>query len=252
MSKSISLARAILTALVAFSSCLIMVSSSASARIDQSNAFTITQHVLEAFYPEVFGNGRYLNVSTGQPTDDVSWGHFFGFEFKITRFSPSVSWNPTYDLRTGKMASRPENSTFLEGSTWVGFHGEIIQFFVSGDFAHSQQNAAIRGLVESHPEWSEEQEIHALNEAGAKYGPAERDQFIKSLDLEKADKPLGRLKILLVEFNPPSPDHVGNFASGALDWVVHAEAGLPDGTRIKYSFAFEPFEGKLIGIHRVN
>jgi hypothetical protein len=220
----------------------------------QENAFIVTLDILKAFYPEVFGKGWYFNVSTGHPVDDERgrWGEFSGFKFGIKRFPPTFPWNPTYDQSTAKMTEPPENTTFLEGRTRVGHDGEIISFLASGELARSQQNDAMHKLIDSHPERSEDQEIHTLKEAGAKYGPADKEQFMKSLHLEKSEKILGRLKILLIEFNPPSPDHVGNFAAGAFQWVIHAEAELPDGTHTKYALGFEPFDGRLIGIHRMN
>jgi len=212
----------------------------------QGNTFAITRDTLKAFYPEIFGNGRYVSFSVGQPVDNDSWGEFFGFQFKVTRFGPGVSWNPTFDPKTGQMRPTPDNTTFLEGSSWIGYHGEILRFLVGGDLAHSQQNEAIRKLVESHPEWSEDQAIRALKEAGARYGPAEKEQFVSALHLDRAEKFLGRLSIKLVEFDGVSPDHVGNFAR--FTWIVQAIGEFPDGTHQTHGFSFEPFEGKLISL----
>lgn len=219
---------------------------------DQKNVFMITQEVLRTFYAEVFGKGWYFNVSTSQPIDDDRWGEFSGLKFKITRFSPGTSFNATFDAKTGKALPQPGNTIFLEGTTWAGRAGQITQFFTSGQLAHSQQNDTIHQLIESHPEWSEVQQIVALKQAGARYGPADKSQFLDTLHLEKAETIFGRLRITLVEFNLPSPNHEGSFAAGALNWAVHAEAELTDGTHAKYAFGFEPFEGKLISIHRMN
>jgi hypothetical protein len=90
-----------------------------------------------------------------------------------------------------------------------------------------------------------EQEVQALKNAGASFGPAEKEAFVNSLHLERAEQALGRLKVLSVDFVLPD-EHIGNFAAGAFQWAVHAEAQLPDGTICKYALGFEPFKGKLI------
>lgn len=216
------------------------------------NAFTVTRDILKIFYPEAFGSGRYFNAYTGQPVDDEQWGEFRGLSFTISRFGPGVSWNQTHDASTGKTIPPPANEVVLKGTTWVGNNGELIQFSVSGDLAHSQQNDAIHNLIESHPEWSGEQEIHYLKDAGAKYGPADKQQFMSSLHLDKAEKILGPLRILLIEFNNANSDHVGDFAAGAFQWAVQGEAQLPDGGHAKYAFGFEPLDGRLVSIHHMN
>lgn len=245
MSKFIN---ALLVASFAVGTVLLAITPAISSP-EQPNAFNISRDLLSAFYPEIFGNGRYVGFSTGQPVDNNSWSEIFGFEFKVTRFGPGVSWNPTFDPRTGQMRPIPENTTFLQGSSWIGYHGEIIRFAVDGDLAHSQQNDTLRKLIQSHPEWSEDQGIHALKEAGARYGPAEKQLFIEGLHLERAERVLGRPKIKLVEFQGLSPDHVGSFVS--LFWIVQVEGQFPDGTHRTYGLGFEPFEGKLTDIHEM-
>jgi hypothetical protein len=220
--------------------------SQSLAPAEPQNPFTVTREILQAFYPEIFSNGWYVNFSTGQPIDSSPWGQFWGSGFKVMRFSPGVSWNPTFDATTGKMRPTPENTEFLEGSTWIGNHGEILRLIVNGNLACSDKTETIRKLVESHPEWPETQAIQALKQAGARYGPAEKEQFVSSLHLENAEKVLGRLKIKLVEFDGLSDEHVGDFAR--LFWIVHAEGQFPDGSHRLYGFSFEPFEGKLIGL----
>ncbi len=211
------------------------------------NPFTMTQDLLKAFYPEAFGNKWQVNFSASQPVDDDVWGNFSGCEFEVKRFSSGVSFSPVWDESTHKFRTPPENTIFLEGSSWIGAHGEVIRFLAKGDLARSQQNESIRKLVESHPEWSEDRAIQALKEAGARYGPDAKQLFIDSLRLTHADIALGNLEINKAEFATlANPGHVGSFAE--LYWVVYADVKLPGGTQGQYAFEFEPFEGKLTGI----
>jgi hypothetical protein len=108
----------------------------------------------------------------------------------------------------------------------------------------------IRQLVELHPEWSEAEAIRALKQAGASYGPADKEEFVKSLHLQSTEKFLGRVKVQSVEFSGLNPVHTGNFAAGSLDWVVRMEANFPDNTTVTYSLTFEPFAGKLMLLTR--
>jgi hypothetical protein len=250
MSKSIKTLAFLLLLALQVPLSLSLNSQEKSAR-EQKTVFSLTQELLEAYYPEIFGKGWYIAYSTGQPVDDPFWGDLYGFEFNVSRFSPGLSWNARTDP-TGKLVPPSKNSIFLEGSSWIDYHGDgrIHRVIFEGDLAYSPQNKTIRELVESHPEWSEEQANHALKEAGARFGPAEKQQFVDSLHLERAEKILGHLRIKLVEFQVFSnPDHVGSFAS--LFWVVHAEGEIPDGTHRTYGLVFEPFKGKLTDIHEM-
>jgi hypothetical protein len=225
-----------------------------------TNAFTVTQTVLRIFYPEVFGNSRQVVFSAEHPADSDVWGEFTGLQFTIKRFSSDTSWDYLVDPKTGKPIAPPENTAFLEGSTWVTPKWGLMQLIIEGDLANSKQNKAIASLVQSHPEWSDEQAADALKSAGALYGPADENDFTKSLHLPELEKSLG-LRVLSPEnsklpdgreFSPiwfqgwPNSGHVGSF--GRFEWIVRMEADCGDGHTRKYTLAFEPFQGKLTNI----
>lgn len=218
--------------------------------IVRKTGFLIARDILKAFYPESFGSKRYLNVYTGQPVDDEAWGDFSGFEFKVSRFSPGVSWNPTWDEKTQDYKKVPENTGFLEGRIWMGNRDQVNSFVAAGELAHSDQLQNLQSLVQTHPEWSDKQAVDALKAAGAKYGPAEKDQLMNSLNLIEKTKFLATTKIVSAAFQNLPADHVGSYAVGAFEWVIQAEAVGPHNSRLTYTFWFEPFEGKLIQIHR--
>lgn len=213
----------------------------------RQSAFTIAHDLLEASYPEMFGKGWYIGFTNGQPVDDPrGWDKNYSFEFKVERFGPGVSWNLTYNQ--GKLIPPPENQTFLEGSFRMDYNDRFDRLIVDGDLAYSKQNKAIGELVESHPEWSGDEAIAALKKSGARYGPADKQEFLQAIHLDKYERSLGRLQIRLVEFQDLNPDHTGSFAAGSLFWVVQAEGRCSDGTPCTYSFSFEPFAGKLTGL----
>jgi hypothetical protein len=222
-----------------------------------TNVFAITQSVLRIFYPEVFGQGRQAIFSSEHPVDSNVWGDFSGTHFTVKRFSSDTSWNPLNDAKTGQLIAPPENTTFLEGQIWVAPRFGLMWLIIEGDLANAKQNTAIAALVESHPEWSDEQAADALKSAGALYGPADKSEFTKSLHLPELEKSLG-LKLVSSE-NPEfppirfegwtNPDHVGSF--GRFAWAVRLQADFPGGRPRKYAFVFEPFHGKLTDIFKV-
>lgn len=208
----------------------------------QETVLTFVHDFLQVFYPEALGKGNQLILCVSHPAD-ASWREISGVYFKVTPSSteepnPLTDPNPTPNHLGGFFWLRPQQL------------GRIQQFAASFDAVHAKDLKAVRDLVESHPEWAETAAIRALKQAGARYGPAEKEEFVNSLHLEKAERFLGRLKLKSVEFNGLSPIHTGNFAAGSLDWVVQAEAELPDGTHVDYGFTFEPFGGKLIFVSR--
>jgi hypothetical protein len=229
-----------------------------------SYPFTITRDILNFFYPEIFGKDRQVIFTAGQPVDSSPWGEFtHGFDFKITHYGSERSCIVPLHLSPGTVIPQPETITCLKGQIWIGPQGEIVRFWADGELAHSQQNEAIGRLVELHREWSDEQAGRALKEAGALYGPADKDEFVRSLHLPYLEKSLG-LTILsdedlkqvydravpLIRFDGWSnPEHEGSFTG--FDWVVLMKARLPDGSVGKYAFGFEPFEGKLTGINHL-
>jgi hypothetical protein len=226
-----------------------------------TNAFAVTQSVLKIFYPEAFGKERQVVFSAEHPVDSDAWGQFTDVSFTIKRFSSGTSWNVMIDGKTGKWIPPPQNTNFLEGHTRMTPRGDLWQLDFTGELAHSKRNEALAKLVESHPEWSDERAGRALKEAGALYGPADTDEFTRSLHLPDLEKSLG-LRIAsaddlrrsyggktvrIIDFDGWSnPDHEGSFTG--FDWVVRMQADLPGGRARNYAFAFEPFEGKLIGI----
>jgi hypothetical protein len=230
-----------------------------------TNACAVTQTVLKIFYPEVFGTGKQVAFAADQPADSDLWGEgqFSGFQFTIKRFSSDTSWAYLVDPKTGKRIAPPENTTFLEGSTWVTPTWGLMQLFIEGDLANSNRNEAIASLVESHPEWSDEQAAGALKSAGALYGPADKNDFVKSLHLPELEKSFG-LKLVSAENSKqidaprpapiqfqgwPNSEHVGSF--GRFEWVVRVAADFGDGHTKQYGLGFEPFQGKLTIIANV-
>ena len=216
--------------------------------ISQETVLTFVHDFLQVFYPELLSKGHRLELSVVHPAED-SWREISGVYFTVM---PEVP--PDYGFR-GNLNGQPipedrpnPSSILLSGDVWLPpiEHGSRIeQVDTSSGGANERKLTILRELVQSHPEWSDAQAIGALKQAGARFGPDEKQSLINSLPLGKAERFLGALKITSVEFNHLPPDRVGSFAATALDWTVRAEARFSVGTDAEYVFGFEPFEGKL-------
>lgn len=100
--------------------------------------------------------------------------------------------------------------------------------------------------VDEHPDWSEEQIVARLKTAGAKFGPDNRDQFLRALPLKELEPVTGRLEVTGDVFSVRSASIGGDPPVAAIGWTVTATWHRADG---KFEgdciLLFEPFEGAL-------
>ncbi len=224
--------------------------SRATGARERENSVTVVHDLLQAAYPELFGNNRFMKISIGQPIDH-SWRQLYEIRFEITPFPPEVANNPpTIDQHTGKPVPRPSNAPLMNGLAWFNDEGHLFKMWADrSDIIHSAQNNDMEQLIESHPDWPNAKAYDELKKAGALYGPTDKDQFLRSVQLDRFEKLLGNLKVRSVKFNGLPDEHVGSFA--VMFWVIDADAQLPDGTRCTYGLIFEPFGGRLTQIERI-
>jgi hypothetical protein len=239
----------------------VIVAAQQSPFVTSTDPFAATQSVLKVFYPEVFAHGRQVFFSAEHPADLDVWGHLTSIQFTIKNFSADTSSEYGIDGKTGKHIHPPENITFLTGVTELTVHGDLDRLALDGKLANSEQNEALKKLVESHPQWSDERAARALKSAGALFGSKDENDLLKSLPLSELEKTLG-LTVVSCEdcknyfglpFRPISfsgwsnSKHQGDFVG--FSWDIVMEAHSSDGRTKKYDFSFEPFRGKLVGIN---
>ena len=215
---------------------------------NEETVLSFVHDFLQTFYPEMSGKGLRLVVSVDHPMD-ASWTEISGAYFKVTSHEASGVNPLLYEAE--KRDAPPSERPQLGGVFWFRPQDEarIQQMVAHFDVVHETQLNAVRELVESHPQWSEEKAVQELKKAGALYGPDEKAQFLASLHLDRAQRFFGPLRITLVQFVGLGKEHVGNFAQ--LDWTVQTKAEFPDGTHAMYGFTFEPFEGKLTSVSQI-
>jgi hypothetical protein len=216
---------------------------------DPSSAVGLINNFVESVYPELLGNERYMKVSIGHSIDRP-WREVYGADFEIKTFRPDVSFSPAFDRETGKQILPPENVTLLTGQIQFDDAGNVENLWVDSEITNRKQNDAIHHLIEAHPEWSDAKDYEVLKMAGALYGPADKEHFVRSLRMDRFEKPFGHLEVKSVDFDGLTHEHVGSFAM--LDWRVDTDAELPDGSRARYVFTFEPFGGRFVGVQRIH
>jgi hypothetical protein len=221
--------------------------------VRQVTMLTFVHDFLQVFYPELISKGHTLTFAVHGPADD-SWSELAGAYFTVKPERP-----PDYGLvRLGPNGLIPETrpdpeKVLLDGSIWLPplEHGSRIQE-VHATCEGATKLAALRKLVELHPEWSNDQAVNALKRQGARFGPDNKKAFVSTLPFDKTERFLGRLTITSVQFNHLEERREGNFAASTLDWTVSADALFSDGTKAKYVFGFEPYEGKLTLLVRID
>ena len=105
------------------------------------------------------------------------------------------------------ISSDPQTTdhVILGASFWLPpiEYGRVHEFHAYSDAVHQQQRDLLHHLVASHAEWSNTQIANALKQAGARFGPDDKEAFVKSLPLNKVERFLGKIKITSVEFDYP-------------------------------------------------
>jgi hypothetical protein len=214
--------------------------------VKQDTVLTFVHDFLQVFYPELISKDHTLRLSVYHPAD-TSWSEISGVYFTVNPERPPDYGNIRYGPNGPIPETRPDpESILLDGSIWLPQleHGSRIQQVVASS-PDAKKLERLRARIESHPEWSDEQAISALKKDGARFGPDEKEAFVRTLPFDKAERFFGHLKITSVDFKHLLEGRSGNFAVTALSWSVSADALFSDGTTAKYFFDFEPYEGKL-------
>ena len=139
---------------------------------------------------------------------------------------------------------------FLTGAFQFDKSGAFIGFVAEGAaVGNGKAASAFARTVASHPEMTDREVVTALKQAGAKYGPADKREFVEHLPIAALEKFMGKLEILSVEFTPLN-EYRPSVGLGAWpDWRVRASARRPDGSAIVYEMVFDQFRGDLKWIH---
>lgn len=106
-----------------------------------------------------------------------------------------------------------------------------------GEIINQAKHSKLTALVDSHPEWTDEQAIKAMKEADANFGPDARDSVQRNLPFERLEPIIGKIHMTSLYFqvrngaNPPQ---------AMLSWYADFTAKKA-GKETRYYLAIEPF-----------
>jgi hypothetical protein len=124
--------------------------------------------------------------------------------------------------------------------------GRLFEFHIlSPGFRQLDQRNSFAEFVLSHPELTYAELVRALKKAGAKYGPDDKEQFIKDLPIQKLERFLGKMQVISVNFQPLWPDRANADLWPLWDVKIRASK---HGENLSYNLTFEQFEGELISL----
>lgn len=175
------------------------------------------------------GHGTsYFEVSMGKPKG-CCMGGVIGSIFPHDKFEKS---SPPPPIK--------EPPRF--GGAFQFRNNHLWQFTGSISSVHDH-TAQVYALAEKNTQWSDQKLIDTLRQAGAKFGPWNRQGFLEQIRHQPLERFLGHFTIRQVRFELLS--HQQN-APNLIQLYWSVEASSPTGRR--YSLLYEPFEGELFAI----
>lgn len=227
------------------------------------NTLTVARDFLRTFYPELNGKKYFMNLETTFYYDDQMTDPFGGLlELSIrelpkgdNRFLPCPPGAKPSQLIPGGyllLGDCPQKGIqpreFLSAAFHFDEKRQLVTFEADGP---ATGNAAAKRAFEKSTETSKNltgvELIAAFKHAGGKYGPDDKDEFVKSLPITKLETFLGKLNVISVEFRRFSQEDRSDF-SDEMEWYVRALATRNDGTSTKYQLSFEQYNGTLVGL----
>jgi hypothetical protein len=191
---------------------------------------------LDAVYPELQQHGGFLTMQTEEFNSNSDQLYLFFVQCWPGSGVPGGGEKapPHCNGYIGSVVS-----DFLDLIVWTGpAKFPIRHFDARGKFVDEKQNRFLAEM-KAHPEWKEPEKLEALRKAGPKFGPENKEAFLKSVPAEIVYQFSScRLNLGTATFGPDYGWVIqGTHRQFKRDLPCHAN--------------FEPLDGKLIGIDEV-
>ena len=243
------------------------------------NYIKIGHEFLRAVYPDLNGKGYAITIETSLAYDgptsvpnyfmlDVGAGpKFVVIECCVQGYvggvlpTPPLQWPPELGAAPTPTPPPPQpiekRPKFWDAEGRVhpkqylstGFQfdneGHLAGFTASGpEIGNPEADNKLAEIVNTHPKMTDAEIAAELKRLGAKYGPDDKEQFVKDLPLKKLEPFLGKLELISVSFLPLSENRteLGSWPY----WMVELLATQRDGSKLKYHLAFDHFKGDLL------
>lgn len=214
------------------------------------------QSFLRTLYPDIRNHRYVMTVTTSQPFD-VPVRPMGNVNIQIGDFAPGTVLGGI--MVTNGIVGQPppkiheavpiEPKQFVTASLTFDNVGHLYTFGAEGPAIGNQEEYdRVKKLVESHPEWTDAQDVAALMKAGARYGAEEKEKLLRAIPLNDLEKLFGKMTVVSAEFETVT-DH--EHPLPLLDWTVIVKVNFTDGRETTYRQSFEPFKGALIEMDAV-
>jgi hypothetical protein len=227
----------LLASAVGFLALLLCEHGLAANRWSDYDRLRAVEKFLDAVYPHLGQEKGLLTVQTDEFNSYPGRLYVFFIECRPGSGVPGGGGTLPYPNCSGVVGS--VHSEFLQATIETGPEKfPIHRFYAQGKFVEDKQSDLL-AEIKAHPDWKEPDLLAALRKAGAKFGPENKEAFLRSVPID-----------VIYEFSACRLD-LRNATFGAdYGWVVQ---GTYRQGRKQYPChaTFEPFDGKLIGIDEV-
>jgi hypothetical protein len=200
------------------------------------------QEFLQTVYPNLTDHRYVITAVTSHSFDapDMSMGNL---AVQIGEMAPGTT------LGTGSKTGPIYATQFVSSFFTFDKDGHLSSFASEGPAVGNPQDYSnVKQLVESHPEWTDAQDVSALIKAGAEYGPEEKSKFLNTVPIERLEKLFGKVNIVSSEFVVATGSEQ---RLPVLHWIAMAKVTFTNGDQSTYRMQFEPFKGALIGMDKL-
>jgi hypothetical protein len=238
---------------------------------------------LKAFYPNLNGKQYTLSIKTVLPYDNLQSTPDYllvyvgaGIEFRPISCclggiasAPPPPWPPKLGPPPpiSPMPQHPSFNTdrieydsqgygyakqYITTAFYFNKDGRFDGFSAEGPAtANRDTGIKLYELIKTRPGMTREEVVDELKRAGVKYGPDDKEQFVKDLPLGALERFIGKVELISVSFSPLEEDrtNIGQWP----DWHVRACAGGIDGaSKLEYQILFDHFKADLISLRVVS
>jgi hypothetical protein len=111
--------------------------------------------------------------------------------------------------------------------------------------SHNNRLAAVRDVINAHPDWTDAQVLATAKEQGIRFGPDNKAIMLRLVPLHELGAFYGSLRIEKVVYNLYDGQKCAGCAFADLSWYIEA---AETGTLRRLRMSVEPFEGKITSI----
>jgi hypothetical protein len=243
--------------------CLVCFAIGFVADSHAQNRLATAERYLYALYPELQGQGYTIQVIPVYPVDpayilDVGSkqtkrllsANVYLFSLVVREqpkgkgpfhdeFDDADRMNPPVGPMLAAVLFRPSDSR----------EDLFSQVAASGRVVSSDQWERLKDLVDDHPEWSRDEALRALKDAGVRFGPDAKEEFLRGLPLNRLERLWsGKISIRSAEFRVREPLVAGadHPPAAKVEWTVEITVQRPARPAVGYTLLCEPLGGRIV------